>query len=316
MKINTAKTIFGDVQPGDWVIAAGNNDYRYLIGMVTEIDKPGTPDHDTENETDDIHVDFTVFDYPQERISEIENHFTGLYGEPKIFDELAIDNVIMAPDMLIRITHLGQDEISFIGNLRKNCESFCNCFPGGVNSQSEKHAELIERVNKNLADYHDFLESFGTRELIGMAGKINAMSDAHLYITSWHRFDDGELDVLLQFQNPLEIVADEWCDRCSDLSDMSFTVALIERQKDDFFATYSLMKDLKAPQDASSDILARKIPDKPAEVRTPIEKAEQTAVKPKQSLADKLQAANKKVKAQDTQNNNKQLQSRKREERG
>ena len=81
----TAKTIFGKVKPDDWVISAGNNDYAYLIGQVKEITKVGTPEHaaETTNDTDAVHVDFTAFDYPPDRIMEIEERFSGLYGEPR-----------------------------------------------------------------------------------------------------------------------------------------------------------------------------------------------------------------------------------------
>jgi hypothetical protein len=103
--ITEAKTIFGIARPGDWVMAAGNSDYKYLIGTVTSIDKLGLPEHGTENKADDIHVDFTSFDYPSERIAEIIERFNNLYGEVKTFDELPLDDVIMAPNMLIRISN-------------------------------------------------------------------------------------------------------------------------------------------------------------------------------------------------------------------
>ena len=162
--MNTAKTIYGEVSPGDWVISTGNNDYAYLIGTVTAIDKLGTPEHGTENESDDIHVDFNAFDYPPDRIDEIEERFSNLYGELRMFGEIPLDDVIMAPDMLISISHLGQDEIERMGNLRHNCEAFCNCFPGAVVPRSDRHGELLARLSKNLDDYHDSLMGFGKRE--------------------------------------------------------------------------------------------------------------------------------------------------------
>ena len=244
----TSRTIFGDVQPGDWVIAAGNNEHRYLLGTVTAIDKFGSPEHDTENETDDIHIDFTAFEYPPDRIAEIEEHFSDLYGEPKTFAELPLDDVIMSPKMLIRITHLGQDEIEFMGNLRINCESFCKCFPGGNEPLSAKHSELIERLNQNLGDYHNMLDGFGNRELIEMADKISAMSNAHIYMTGYE-FDDSELDFYLQFQNPLEVVADVYCE--NDLGDLSFALDYVNDHRDEFFTSYPLIRDVETPADTS-----------------------------------------------------------------
>jgi len=241
--IPTAKTIFGDVQSGDWVIAAGGDEYRYLLGTVTAIDKLGSPEHDTENTTDDVHVDFTAFDYPPERIAEIEKHFSELYGEPKTFDELPLDNVIMSPKSLIRISNLDHDEIIRIGNNLQNCEAFCKCFPGGGEPQNAKHAELIERINKNFYDYHDMLKGFGKQEIIEMADKISATANARLYMIA-NEFDDSELDFYLKFQNPLEVAADVYCEHYMDIEDVGFALNFIYG-KQEVLDAYPLMNDIE-----------------------------------------------------------------------
>ena len=251
--MNTSKTIYGEVQSGDLVIAAGNNDYRYLIGTVTAIDK-----HGTENEADDIHVDFTTFEYPPDRIEEIEEHFSDLYGELKTFEDIPLDDVIMAPKMLIKINHLGHDEITFVGNLRQNCESFCNCFMGGgTEPKSSKETELVERIEKNYAEYQKSLLGFGKQELIDMAGKISAMSDAYSYMTCWHGFDDNELDFYLEFQNPLEVLADEWNSRKIDLSDMSFAMDHVLERSELHLEQYPVIRD----SEASGDLDLRRFMD-------------------------------------------------------
>ena len=292
----TATAVNGEIKSGDWVIATPDDEYGCLIGQVIEIVKLGTPEHEAEaqNDTDNIHVNFYAFDYPPERIAEIEAHFSELYGEPKTFDELPLDDVIKAPDMLIRITELGHDEIARMGNLLANCESYCACFSGAV-PQSEKHAMLIDRIEENLGYYQESLMRFGKRELIEKAGKINAMSDAHDFLSN-HRLEESELDFLLRFQNPLELVANEWNDRHDDLDDMSFTIGDIMRNQADFLASNPLMND--APV---------------AKTIAPIEKAEPSADKPRQTLSEKLQAAGEKAKAQKAQHNN--MTSHIREER-
>ena len=295
----TSKTIYGEVQRGDWVISIPSDEYGCLIGTVTAIDKLGTPEHGTENTTDDIHVDFTAFDYPPERIAEIEEIFSDLYGEPKAFDELPLDDVIMAPDTLIRITHLGHDEIAFMGNLRVNCESFCNSFAGPV-PQNEKHAELLARLEQNHEGYFNSLLSFGTRELVEMSEKISAMSGAFSYL-NYRGFESDELEFLLSFKNPLEIVAEGWLDYSQDVHDeMGYAFDAVMRDKQDWLDSYPLMSDTGAPERAKAV--------------SPPEKAEQTAEKPKpKTLAEKMQAATEKVKAQEAQGSN--SKSHKREER-
>ena len=112
------------------------------------------------------------------------------------------------------------------------------------------HAKLIERVNQNLIDYHDMLDGFGKRELIEMAGKIAAMREAYDYITTFEHFDDEDVEFLMKFQSPLEIVADGWCEYNMDNdSNMIFSFNNIVRQKQEWLESYPLMSDITAPLD-------------------------------------------------------------------
>ena len=115
----------------------------------------------------------------------------------------------------------------------KCCNSviLCNCSKNPQLDHFQVH-ELIMRVSKNLADYHVFLEMLSKTEIISMAGKISAMSDAHSYITKCHPFSDDELDFFLQFQNPLEIIANEWYKRRSELGDMGIAMDSIRKRTD------------------------------------------------------------------------------------
>jgi hypothetical protein len=309
----SVETLFSFVQPGDWVMAAGNNDYRYLIGTVKEIDILGTPGHETDNDTDDVHVDFTAFEYPPERITEIERRFAVLTGNAASFSQLPLDDVIMAPKMLISLSHIGTDERTFMGNVCHNCEAFCNSFPGGGEANNERHAELISRVEQNYSDYLDFLVSLDNRALIDMAGKIQATSDARLCLSTDSGFSDDEVEYLLKFQNPLEIVADVWYERTSDDSDMSLIFHEIF-DKQDALHSYPLINGAisdEVPLDASDGNEKTAIgSDIHSEPKNTNAKAD--APKPK-TLAEKLQAAKLKVKEQDEQGN--KTKSRNREER-
>ena len=299
----TAESINGEVRPGDWVLSVYNNDFAYLIGTVKEIVKLGTPEHarETTNDTDSIHVDFTAYDYPQGRISEIESHFSDLYGEPKSYGELPLDDVIMAPDMLLNITHLEHDEIIRMSNLRANCEAFCNCFPGGMKSQNEKHGELIDRLNENLSEYYKSLEGFGNKELIDMADRIAATADVHRYMTGWVALTNDEVNYYLNFQNPLEVVTDYWLVRRYDISDLGDVMYdLIDKK--DALADYPLVSD----KDDTVPPINKAVDGLSEAHQTASEgKAVQATAKPKQTLAEKLKAAGEKVKAQDAPGNKK-----------
>ena len=87
---------FQDIRPGMRVRAV-DDDYEGLVGLVVDI-RDGE-DKETENETPDIYVDFDIPESAEE-VAALERRFSALYGEPKKVEELPLDLVIMAPDML------------------------------------------------------------------------------------------------------------------------------------------------------------------------------------------------------------------------
>jgi len=128
--ITTAKAINGEIRRGDYVIATGNNDYAYLLGEVIEILKHGTPEHatETDNDTDSVHVNFLAFSYPPHREIAIIKYFNALCNSDDVvnYDELPIDDVIMAPDMLIRITGLDANTMDSLLCDYDEAKSFCD----------------------------------------------------------------------------------------------------------------------------------------------------------------------------------------------
>jgi len=307
-EIQIVKTLYGEVEPGDSVIAAGNNDYRYLVGTVKGI------------EGGDVHVDFTAFNYPPERIAEIEKYFSELYGEQKTFGELPLDDVIMAPDMLISISNLSREEIENMGSLRQNCEAFCNCFPGSNEPQSEKHGEFLERIKDNLEEYQKSLLKFGNQELIDMADKISAVSDAYRYLNGNRGFEDFELDFFLQFKNPLEILADEWCSHNSDSDEISYVMDGILRDRDNFLNNYPLVTDPVidlGELDSRLKTLSEKANELSETVKATIFPDEKHKPKPKKPtkkpIAEQLSEAGEEAKQLNAQNVNNNTKNKKKE---
>lgn len=82
---------------GDPVIATPESEYEGLYGIITEI-RDGD-DQETENDTPDIYCRFDLPVLPCER-KELEERFSKLYGMPKTVDEIILDMVIMAPEMI------------------------------------------------------------------------------------------------------------------------------------------------------------------------------------------------------------------------
>lgn len=106
MVINTNgdKYVYGDITYviGQKIFANDNSAYCGLTGTIKEI-RDGD-DKETENETLDI---YCSFDSPVPcDIKALENVFSKLYGQPKTLDDIVLDTVIMAPEMVVPIKHL------------------------------------------------------------------------------------------------------------------------------------------------------------------------------------------------------------------
>ena len=236
----------GELQVGDWVLSSPDDEYGCLVGQVIAIDKLGTPEHDTENDTDDVHVDFTYHEYSEERIVEIETDFSRLYGEPKEYDDLPLDDVIMAPEMLICLPGVEFDELSDILSSYKMASKLAeNMLAESLRNFEEK---LVVRVQENYSEFRHSLIGFGAHELIDMAHKIAATSDACEYMTFSHGYSSEELQFYMQFQNPLEVVADAWLERNSDISDLGFSMDNVYEHRNDLLTRYPLINTASEPE--------------------------------------------------------------------
>ncbi|GHU95250.1 hypothetical protein FACS1894208_07760 [Clostridia bacterium] len=233
--------INGEVDVGNWVIAVTETAYSGLIGQVIAVDKIGTDEHETDNPGDDVHVDFTRVDYQPDEILAIEANFAKLYGEHKPFAELPLDDVIISPEMLVSLTGRDIEPTNELTESYGDVREYANA---RLNMHFDnREEELIERFEQNYAEYQQTLQSFGANELIDMAAKIHAMSDAYSYATAWHGWNDDEIDFYLQFANPLEVIADAWHERNVDLDEMSFTMDFISEHRDNFLTQYALMDE-------------------------------------------------------------------------
>lgn len=83
---------------GDTIIGNSESEYAGLLGSILEI-RDGE-DKETENDTPDIYCSFSNPVLPAD-ISELEATFSDLYDEKKTLDDIILDMVIMAPEMLI-----------------------------------------------------------------------------------------------------------------------------------------------------------------------------------------------------------------------
>lgn len=82
---------------GDKIIATDASEYEGLFGVIHEI-RTGD-DRETENDTPDFHCHFYPPFDPQ-GIDALEQRFSALYRDPKKLEDISLDEVIMAPEMI------------------------------------------------------------------------------------------------------------------------------------------------------------------------------------------------------------------------
>lgn len=83
---------------GAEIVATDGSDYAGLNGFIREIRTD--EDRETDNETPDIYCYFDPPCLPRD-IENLEERFSQNYGEKKSVDDITLDLVIMAPDMLL-----------------------------------------------------------------------------------------------------------------------------------------------------------------------------------------------------------------------
>ena len=96
----------GDLRVGDEVLHLPIDDYPIMCGVVKCIYPAGSKEacEATSNVGDCILVCYNIDSYSDNRVSELEVHFSNLYGEPKKLDDLGLDAVTDSQDCLINIS--------------------------------------------------------------------------------------------------------------------------------------------------------------------------------------------------------------------
>jgi hypothetical protein len=240
---NTTECLNGELCKGDVVLSDGSTNYPYLVGVVTEITKTDSPDHDTGNDGDDVLVDFSQANYSRFRVKEIEFHFSELCKEEKTFAELPLDYVVMPPESLIRITGLEIEKMNklvedmyhpmiFVSTpelwpmerIMPNVSNDTYIDTQENRDSLEEHRlslpaednlrnQITARLDANIAFYkEEQLRELSKEGLFEAAAEIAAVCQAHEYFTLEHAFTTGQAEFLLKFQNPLELLSDRWSD--------------------------------------------------------------------------------------------------------
>ena len=92
---------------GEKVVANECSEYEGLIGIITEI-RDGI-DKETDNDAPDIYCEFEE-PVLNSDIWNFEQKMSALYGERKTLDDIALDLVIMAPEMITTIAEMEEKQ--------------------------------------------------------------------------------------------------------------------------------------------------------------------------------------------------------------
>ena len=140
--------------------------------------------------------------------------------------------------------------------------------------------ELIHRLDDNFTAYLDSLRNQDTETLAGISSEIAAMAGAHYYMSEIHNFHTSELEYLLQFQNPLQVVGDAF--QISGMDDYSDIMWDIFDRQDALQGNYPLVRDVtvegKMRQESKRSVLdqlrnAAKLPKEPHKDKPPRDKS-------------------------------------------
>ena len=105
--------------------------------------------------------------------------------------------------------------------------------------------QLIARIDGNLSDYFDTLRSLDGKAITGMSSEIALVTEAHFYLSDIYNFHLSDVQYLLQFKNPLEVVADGFEADGFDNQRSDAMWKIFDRQ--DALGDYELVSDNPTP---------------------------------------------------------------------
>ena len=107
----------------------------------------------------------------------------------------------------------------------------------------EKQKKLTRRIGQNFTDYQAAVLKFDKHGIFDKAAEIAVVKRVAHYMKNIHGYYESDLDYLLQFQNPLLLVSDQYMVNLR--SELHEVMARILDTKD-HTADYPLMPETKA----------------------------------------------------------------------
>lgn len=112
----------------------------------------------------------------------------------------------------------------------------------------DKETQLINRINRNFMDYKARMLKLDGQKIFEKAEEIAAYTQGHWYLTVDHYYEPEELNYFLLFQNPLEVVTDQYQNEVRCVNDVLELVVMNTCDKREALADYPLMKKHGEPE--------------------------------------------------------------------
>ena len=117
------------------------------------------------------------------------------------------------------------------------------------NRKSIKSSKMLlrERIERNMEEFKEEMSRLDSSCVFELASNIAAASDVHFYITTHDWANEDEADYLLQFENPLRMLADAWEEYSMERDhEFSHLVSKVVREDDsDYYMTVSTADELR-----------------------------------------------------------------------
>lgn len=114
-------------------------------------------------------------------------------------------------------------------------------------NQDKMKQQLVDRLAENYADFRAELLTKDRQELVDGAEKIAETGHVYFFMQNEHEYKPAELEHLLKFQNPLQVMADHWLDEfVMDWDNLEHLIPECCAAED--LNRYPLATDTKAPE--------------------------------------------------------------------
>lgn len=148
---------------GEEVVGTAQSEYENLIGCITEI-REGE-DKETENDTPDIYCAFEPPTAPYD-IAELEETFSNLYDQRKKLDDICLDMVIMAPEMITPLQLLIPEDITLYTvdeewRFEDDDGSSFSVYADYLAAKAEYGKLISKRINEEPLTCHSSDDSWG-----------------------------------------------------------------------------------------------------------------------------------------------------------